>query len=125
MDATRESQIEARALAKAVSSGVTVRRLVDGSYATRSRTTPANVTYTTTKTLCTCPATVTICKHIAAVRAEEARMAAYWARVREQRRQSQAGRALMAEAGDGWREVTGSGRIGRRAHFHRDPASGQ
>lgn len=124
MDESLESQIEARALAKAQSDGVTITKLSDGSYATRSSKTPAGVTYTTTKTICTCPATVTICKHIAAVRAEEQRQAEYLERVRESRRQSQAVRTLMHAAeknGGSWHTVTGSGRIGKRASFHRGP----
>jgi len=114
----------ARALERARADGVTIVPLGHGTYRTRSTKTPIGITYVTTVETCSCPATKP-CKHLALVRAEEARLAAYWAGVREQRRQSAAGRALMAEAeqqGGAWRTVTGNGRIGKRAQFHRDPA---
>jgi hypothetical protein len=119
-------ETEARMLAKSIADHVAVRYRNDGRYATRSLTTPRGLVYVTTPTSCTCPATVELCKHIAAVRAEEAKLTDYWRRVRESRRQSAAAREIMAEVEaehGSWRMVTGAGRIGKRATFHRPPAS--
>jgi hypothetical protein len=114
-------------LERAVADAVTITLQSKGVYRTRSAKTPAGTFYTTTVDSCTCPATAH-CKHIARVRAEEERMAEYWAGVRESRRQSAAGRTIMAEVErehGAWRTVTGNGRIGRRATFHRDPGSNE
>lgn len=61
---------EARMLAKSVTDQVEVRRLAEGTYATRSAKTPAGLSYTTTATSCTCPGYMSHqrCKHVAHVR---------------------------------------------------------
>lgn len=112
--------------AKAAADQVTVRYIHNGKYATRSAHTPYGLCYVTTPTSCTCPAQVP-CKHIAAVKAEEANLDDYWRRQREARRQSAASREIMAEveaAHGAWGTITGAGKIGRPATFHRDAKGG-